>query len=364
MIRKLLRSGKPFAIYNLPGECVSENIVQADKFPAQVILPDHSLSSGFYFMPFSDSKTIHGYRIRPDFVFTGDQVPEDLNLFENETSDYGWNDVQIPVFTKDEYLKKILQIKKAIQNGTVEKVVLSRPVRIPLPVDFDPEGFYKAIQKSFPDLFSFFVHIPGVVSWAGATPELLAGKENQSLILSALAGTQSGLNRGDRVSWPDKEQYEHALVGQHILEMVRESGFPVPEQTKTETIWSGSLAHLRTIYRIPFPRGKGVFEKLICRLHPTPAVGGYPKQVALAMIRLVEGYDRGYYSGFLGPWNIGKTSELFVNLRSVQITGTSLIIYAGGGITAGSDPEMEWEETEQKAQAMLSVLEKMTNFNG
>ena len=94
----------------------------------------------------------------------------------------------------------------------------------------------------------------------------------------------------------------------------------------------------------------------IAELHPTPAVCGLPKNLADDFIRLKEKHERKYYTGYLGPWKLNQQVDLFVNLRCMEVTDDEFILYAGGGITAHSIPEKEWEETNQKAATLLAVI--------
>ena len=91
-------------------------------------------------------------------------------------------------------------------------------------------------------------------------------------------------------------------------------------------------------------------------LSPTPAVGGLPKKESLQWIGEREPLHRQYYSGFLGPVHSAAHFHLFVNLRCMQLQGSNLALYAGAGITAGSVPQNEWEETRRKMEIMRSVL--------
>jgi menaquinone-specific isochorismate synthase len=90
-------------------------------------------------------------------------------------------------------------------------------------------------------------------------------------------------------------------------------------------------------------------------LHPTPAVGGTPRLKAIELIRTLEPFDRGWYSGpvgWLGPYS----SEFAVGIRSGLIHGNRLSLFAGAGIVAGSTIEGEWREIEQKSAGLLSTL--------
>ena len=95
---------------------------------------------------------------------------------------------------------------------------------------------------------------------------------------------------------------------------------------------------------------------LVEELHPTPAVGGLPKAAAVDYILKQEGYDRSYYTGYLGPFAAFEQANLFVNLRCAQFLPDAVQLYTGAGITTGSVPAREWEEICRKASTFLSVL--------
>jgi isochorismate synthase len=123
-----------------------------------------------------------------------------------------------------------------------------------------------------------------------------------------------------------------------------------------ETLESGKVAHLKTSFFFPAEKISGCLGSFIADLHPTPAVCGLPKDLADEYIRTNEFHQRKYYTGYLGPWRLGGQVSLFVNLRCMEITSEEYILYSGGGITARSVPEKEWDETNQKAKTLLSVI--------
>ncbi len=92
------------------------------------------------------------------------------------------------------------------------------------------------------------------------------------------------------------------------------------------------------------------------QLHPTPAVCGVPKEKGYEVIQEIEAYNRAYYTGFLGPWNLDAKLDLFVNLRCLQYFTDHAVLYAGGGITSASDAEKEWQETENKMRSITRIL--------
>ncbi len=97
---------------------------------------------------------------------------------------------------------------------------------------------------------------------------------------------------------------------------------------------------------------------LLKRLHPTPAVCGLPKEKAYRFIQENEGYDRQYYSGFIGWLEPEGKSDLYVNLRCMNILSDRLVLYAGSGLLLSSEPESEWQETEAKMQTMRRLLNR------
>jgi isochorismate synthase len=116
--------------------------------------------------------------------------------------------------------------------------------------------------------------------------------------------------------------------------------------------------HLRSDFTVDmnetnFPQLGSVMLQL---LHPTSAVCGMPLEKARTFLAEQEGYDRTFYSGYLGPVNINREIHIFVNLRCMQLRDENAILYAGAGVTADSSAEKEWEETEMKMNTLLRVL--------
>jgi len=104
-------------------------------------------------------------------------------------------------------------------------------------------------------------------------------------------------------------------------------------------------------------------QNFINELHPSSAISGMPKHTAITNIKEAETHHRKLYTGYLG-FEKGDSINYFVNLRCMQVHKESATLYLGGGITKESILESEWEETEHKAQSLLSPLEKMQKFAG
>ena len=118
--------------------------------------------------------------------------------------------------------------------------------------------------------------------------------------------------------------------------------------------------HLRTDIHGSLHKENATIEEVIRLLHPTPAVCGLPKEKSKSFILEKEGYNRKYYTGFLGELNIAQdadvVSNIYVNLRCMEIVDDIARIYVGGGITKDSIAEKEWEETVRKTETIKKVL--------
>ena len=176
----------------------------------------------------------------------------------------------------------------------------------------------------------------------------------------ALAGTQA--RPAERplteVAWSQKEVEEQALVSDYVRDFFQRAGVANVEETGPHTVAAGNIVHLQTAFRVALPHDQRMTlaNRVLHELHPTSAVCGMPKDKALAFILRNERYDRSFYSGFLGPVYLDGQSHLYVNLRCMQIGERVAALYVGGGVTADSDPDAEWRETELKAETLLAVL--------
>lgn len=250
-----------------------------------------------------------------------------------------------------------------IRESSVAKVVVSRRVRAELPNGFHPVELFNALCARYAHAFTSLVGIPGVGTWIGASPELLVALDDTSLRTMALAGTQP---RPDitvdpgTIQWGEKERVEQELVSEYVRDFFRDAGYNEFDEKGPQTVTAGKVFHLQTSFRIDLPEEErlSLANLVVERLHPTSAVCGMPRNDALRFILQNEGYDRSFYSGYLGPVFIHGKSSLFVNLRCMQLHTREATLYVGGGITADSNPTAEWYETEAKSQTILDVLRR------
>jgi isochorismate synthase len=254
----------------------------------------------------------------------------------------------------------------AIENGEVQKVVLSRTKNVTLSDTFEVIEAFQKLCIAYPNAFISLVYLPEYQCfWLGATPETLVSMDKEGKFRTmSLAGTQSAVGvNGENLSagemrWSHKEIEEQAFVSRYIIECFKKIRLREYLESGPKTVQAGNLMHLRTDYvvdtkEVNFPQLGTVMLEL---LHPTSAVCGMPKAPALRIIAEQELHDREFYSGFLGPVNMQEESHLFVNLRTMKIVGNEAIFYAGCGITEDSNPVKEWYETEMKIETLMRVI--------
>jgi isochorismate synthase len=199
----------------------------------------------------------------------------------------------------------------------------------------------------------------------GATPEPLLNINGDTIRVTSLAGTQKlHDNPVDDISWNSKELIEQRFVTNYIEETINKFRETTYTKEGPVNFMAANVVHLKSVFNIHSQHIITNLGNFIQDLHPTPSVCGLPKHEALAYIKSLEKHSRAYYAGFLGPVNMKKETQLFVNLRCIQWTGSNYVFYAGAGITSGSESALEWEETNQKLVAMLSIIHQTEQFDG
>ena len=294
-----------------------------------------------------------------DFVIMPFQSDERLNVllkykqsFKNKSFSFRTqNNSDNPVISKEAYLEDIINIKVSINNSNLNKVVYSRTKKLPNH-NTNLGTVFLMLKEKYPRAFTFIYNIPHVGCWIGATPELLIKKKDASYKTVALAGTQrlSDDTRIEDVMWGSKEVEEQAFIKNFIKQSCDELNLDYVE-SKTGTIAAGGVCHIYTEYSILKVNS---LAELIQRLHPGPAISGSPKDESINYIQEIEKHNRKYYTGFLGELN--NNLALYINLRSMEVFNNNFLLYIGGGITSGSNPESEWLETELKAKTMEAVI--------
>jgi isochorismate synthase EntC len=191
----------------------------------------------------------------------------------------------------------------------------------------------------------------------GASPELLVARYGDRVVSRPMAGTAvPGDGALERLAASPKDAREHRLVVDAILEVLGPRCLEVEAAAEPEVDEFADVAHLATpihgTLRTPAPDAL----TLARALHPTPAVAGTPTDAALAAIARLEPHGRGRYAGPVGWVDARGDGEWAVALRCASLDGARAVLHAGAGIVAGSDPDLEWTETEAKLDPMLRAL--------
>jgi isochorismate synthase len=245
----------------------------------------------------------------------------------------------------------------AIGAGRLDKVVLAREAMVEADWPFPRAELLRRLQRR-PGGATFLYADGGFV---GASPELLVRRRGRVATSRPMAGT---VPQGDgaaeagglaRLTGSPKEAVEHRLVVDAVAEGLAKVADRV-EVGKPEVVRLATVAHLATEITADLTGPLPTALELAGMLHPTPAVGGSPRDAALAAIAALEPFDRGRYAGPVGWVDRSGDGEWAVALRGATLEGRRAHLVAGAGIVPGSDPDAEWAETEHKLRAMLEVL--------
>lgn len=344
----------PFVLYRKPNDIKLVGFFQNND---HLYFAENFGESGFVFAPFEGSQMI--------------LIPkkESVKWEELITS---FKEVEISDFKDSEdrqakeHFEKIVQKGiDAIAKGTFKKVVLSRKEIVDVS-NFDLVSIFEKLIQSYPTAFCYCWFHPKIGLWMGATPERLLKATNKKFSTMALAGTQK-LEGTAEVIWEKKEMEEQQFVTDYILSNLKDLSSEVAVSSPY-TIQAGTLAHIKTDIEGVIMENSSL-KQVVSVLHPTPAVCGLPKELAQDFILENEGYDREYYTGFLGELNkegFNKEelkTDLYVNLRCMQIkiasepAMTKAHLYMGCGITVESIPEKEWRESVNKSATMKKILD-------
>jgi len=253
------------------------------------------------------------------------------------------------------------QFSGAVGRGRIDKVVLARRVSMRSPVELDVSNALRRLALSAPES-TIYAFRRGGRTFLGATPERLVRTEGNRFRTVAVAGTirrgadaaeDEALGRALLASEKDRE--EHAIVVSSMRALLAPVTETLEIAPRPGVMTLRFVQHLVTEISGTVPAGQGILA-LGERLHPTPAVGGEPRDVALAMIDEHEGFDRGWYASPIGWLGADGDGELCVALRCGLVDRTNATLFAGCGIVADSDPELEWEESRIKLRAVVAAL--------
>ena len=265
-----------------------------------------------------------------------------------------------PVTPVEHYLGAVAAAREAVRAGQLTKAVIAREIAVEADRPIDRHGVLHRLKAAFGSSYRYAVD--GLI---GASPELLVEVDGDTVRSHPLAGTspRTGDARLDAeiaaaLVASTKNQVEHRVV----IDVVHDTLLPwcsfLDWEPDPSIVAVANVQHLGTRIEglLSTPRPNVV--ELVRALSPTPALGGHPRDDALALIAEVEGVDRDRYGGAVGWLDAAGNGTWAVAIRCAQVSadGRRARLHAGGGIVADSDPLAELAETQAKFQAMLSAL--------
>ncbi|PXM63157.1 isochorismate synthase EntC [Salmonella enterica] len=244
----------------------------------------------------------------------------------------------------------------------VDKVVLSRLIDITTDVAVDCGALLERLGAPNPVSYNFHVPLADGGVLLGASPELLLRKEGERFSSLPLAGSarrqpDDVLDReaGNRLLASQKDRHEHELGTQAMKQILRDRSTELQLPSSPQLITTPTLWHLGTPFEGKANAGENALT-LACLLHPTPALSGFPHQVAKKLIAELEPFDRELFGGIVGWCDAEGNGEWVVTIRCAKLHGNQVRLFAGAGIVPASSPVGEWRETGVKLSTMLNVF--------
>jgi isochorismate synthase len=265
-----------------------------------------------------------------------------------------------PVTPVEQYLDAVRAARAAVRGGGLTKAVIAREIAVVADRPIDRHSVLHRLKASFGSSYRFAVD-----GFVGASPELLVEVTGQEVRSQPLAGTAPRTGDVERdaaiaeaLVASTKNQVEHRVV----IDVVHDTLLPwcsfLDWEPDPSIITVANVQHLGTRIEGWLSSPPPNVLELVRALSPTPALGGHPREEALALIAAVEGVDRDRYGGAVGWVDAAGNGTWAVAIRCAELSEDRCRarLHAGGGIVADSDPLAELAETQAKFQAMLSAL--------
>ncbi|HEY5491270.1 MAG TPA: chorismate-binding protein [Gemmatimonadaceae bacterium] len=269
--------------------------------------------------------------------------------------------------TREQFMAGVARIKEHIVDGDVFQALLAR--RIVVPHDFSSTALYRAIRALNPSPYMYHLVLDGV-ELVGSSPELLVRVADDRVVVRPIAGTRPRAAtpaeddlRAAELLADEKERAEHVMLvdlGRNDVGRVSEYGSVRVTDLMTVERYSHVL-HIVSQVEGTLPPGTSALDVLRATF-PAGTMTGAPKVRAMEIIDELEPERRGPYAGAVGYIAAGdRRMDLAITIRTCVIADGEASVQAGGGIVADSDAAMEWEETENKARAMLTAIGRVRN---
>ncbi|MBI3050361.1 MAG: anthranilate synthase component I [Acidobacteria bacterium] len=264
--------------------------------------------------------------------------------------------------TREQFERTVRTAKEYIAAGDVYQVVLSQ--RFETPLDADPFMVYRALRHVNPSPYMYFIRM-GERAIVGSSPEMLVRVEGQRIETHPIAGTrprgrteEEDLRLAEELKRNEKERAEHVMLvdlGRNDLGRVSAYGtVKVPTYMALERY--SHVMHLVSIVEGRLADDRDRLDALVA-CFPAGTVSGAPKVRAMEIIAELENRRRGVYAGAVGYVDFAGNLDFCITIRTVVIEDGRAYVQAGAGIVADSNPAAEYEETRDKARAVIQALE-------
>jgi anthranilate synthase component 1 len=265
--------------------------------------------------------------------------------------------------TETAYGEMVERARAYIRAGDIFQVVPSQ--KLSAPVSGDPFGLYRRLRRLNPSPYLFYLETPAL-TLVGASPESLVRVQDGRVETRPIAGTRP---RGrtpeeDEQLWEDlrqdeKEQAEHVMLvdlGRNDLGRVSLPGSVVVKALMIREQYS-HVMHLVSVVEGRLDPSRDALDALMA-CFPAGTLTGAPKIRAMEIIDELEPERRGAYGGIVGYWSHQGALDTAITIRTLEIAEGLATVQAGGGVVADSQPEREYQESLNKARALLAVLEQ------
>jgi menaquinone-specific isochorismate synthase len=304
--------------------------------------------------------------------FRCDFKPGQLDLILQELTQLDFNLAQLPASlpfqtarvdqpSKLEWAQNINAALSKFTDLDLEKIVLARRSILTFTDDLQPQSLLQSLQPNNSHSYHFCFQLNPTTAFVGTSPERLYQRQDRSLQTEAIAGTrqrgkspQLDFALSEDLQNSPKDRHEHQLVVNNLQAILAELCDSVTIDRELTILKLNKVQHLYTQCHGTLTANLTDAD-ILPKLHPTPAVGGFPRDQALKLIQELEPFERGWYAAPVG-WIGGDNAEFAVAIRSGLIDRNRLLLFAGAGIVCGSQSAEEWAEIENKIRHFTDLF--------
>lgn len=263
---------------------------------------------------------------------------------------------------KSQWQKAITRAVTDLADRNMDKIVLARKSILKMSDSVDPVGLLNKVRRLNTRTYDFCFQLEDNDAFICSSPECLFSRRGKQITSEAIAGScltgdsdEERLYHRDKLTRSEKEVEEHGYVFDNVKADLAKICSEINVIGDRQIVSLSYVQHFCSKFGGVLKDGIDTYD-IIEALHPTAAVNGFPRETAKEEIRKCETFSRGWYAGPVG-WIGEDSSEFAVGIRSARIKDDEISLFAGAGLVRASDPETEWEETENKLSLFLDVIE-------